>query len=141
MPREKESFMKPSMPTHHGACHCGRLAFTFEADIGSAMTCNCSICHRVGAVWHGLAAECFHVLQGMEQAGIYQFGSMTAKHYFCTNCGVHPFIRPRLAPHAWAVNLRCVSGVDLSRVVVERFDGMNWESAAENWLRRRRSRV
>ena len=35
----------------NGSCHCGAVAYTVEADPATAMTCNCSICSRLGAVW------------------------------------------------------------------------------------------
>jgi hypothetical protein len=44
---------------------------------------------------------------------------------------VHPFSRPRLDPRLWAVNLRCVSGVDADAVPTSVFDGANWEAAAQ----------
>ena len=37
--------------TLNGSCHCGAIAYTVEADPEAAMSCNCSICSRLGAVW------------------------------------------------------------------------------------------
>jgi hypothetical protein len=56
---------------------------------------------------------------------------MTAKHYSCRHCGVHPFSRPRLDPSKWAVNVRCIDGVDLSSLPTKPFDGVNWEETAK----------
>src|SRR5690606_34263703 len=105
--------MSVAAPGHEGVCHCGRLAFAFETRMPTAISCNCSLCRRVGALWLGVAADRFRILRGADEAGVYRFGTMTATHYFCTRCGIHPFIRPRLAPEAWAVNLRCVPGIEL----------------------------
>jgi hypothetical protein len=55
---------------------------------------------------------------------------MTAKHYSCRHCGVHPFSRPRLDPSRWAVNVRCIDGLDVTSLRVMHFDGANWEEAA-----------
>ncbi len=62
---------------------------------------------------------------------LYQFGTLTAKHYFCRHCGVSPFTRPRLDPARWAVNLRCIDALDLSSLEIQEFDGVNWEEAAK----------
>ena len=59
---------------------------------------------------------------------------MTAKHYFCRHCGIHPFVRPRLDPTRWAVNVRCIDSVDLSSLEVRAFDGENWEAAAQDFM-------
>ena len=58
---------------------------------------------------------------------LYQFGSMTAKHYFCPTCGIHPFARPSYPTeqeqaegvepfYGWAVNTRCLDELDFSEV-------------------------
>jgi len=54
-----------------------------------------------------------------------------ASHYFCRHCGIHPFMRPRLDPTKWAVNVRCLHEVDLSSLKVRQFDGAHWEEAAK----------
>lgn len=62
---------------------------------------------------------------------LYQFNTMTAKHDSCKHCGVHPFSQPRLDPSRWAVNVRCIDGVDFSALPLKHFDGANWEAAAK----------
>jgi hypothetical protein len=34
-----------------------------------------------------------------------------------------PFRHPRTAPHMWSVNVRCLEGVDLDSIPVERVHG------------------
>ncbi len=34
-----------------GACHCGGAGWTLAGDPGSVTACNCSLCHRYGALW------------------------------------------------------------------------------------------
>ncbi len=117
--------------TYAGSCHCGRVTFDLQASIEFAMYCNCSLCRRVGALWHGASEASLHITKGQDVLEQYQFNTMTAKHYFCRHCGVHPFTRPRLDPSRWAVNMRCIDGVDLSSLEVRNFDGENWEVAAK----------
>lgn len=119
------------MPSiHHGSCHCGRVTFELSADITRVMECNCSICRRNGALWHGATDDTLQIVGGEADLTLYQFGTMKAKHYFCRHCGVQPFVRPRLDPARWAVNVRCIDGLDLSALQVGLFDGENWEEAA-----------
>lgn len=125
------------MQTHKGSCHCGRVTFEVDGDIGTAIECNCSICHMKGALWHGTDNAHFRILSGEADLGVYQFGTMTAKHYFCKECGISPFSRPRIAPTRWVVNLRCIDGVDLPSLEIRRFDGQNWESAAQQFMQER----
>jgi len=72
-----------------------------------------------------------HEASGEADLALYQFGTKTAKHYFCRHCGVSPFTRPRLDPSRWAVNVRCLDGVDVKALPVSAFDGEHWDEAAE----------
>ena len=84
----------------------------------------------MGALWHGASEQQLRILTGEEDLTLYQFNTMTAKHYFCGHCGIHPFIRPRLDPDKWAVNVRCIDAINASALRVVPFDGENWEEAA-----------
>ncbi len=58
----------------------------------------------------------FEILNSIEDMGLYSFNKNIAKHYFCRKCGVHPFHRPRSYPELWAVNIRCLEGIDLDDI-------------------------
>jgi hypothetical protein len=116
--------------TYRGSCHCGCVRFELQATLDHVVDCNCSICRRRGALWHGVPESGLRVLAGADQLVLYQFNTLTAKHYFCCHCGIHPFVRPRLAPDWWAVNVRCIDGLDLAALPVRHFDGEHWEEAA-----------
>jgi hypothetical protein len=120
--------------THKGSCHCGAVSYEVDACIDHVVDCNCSICRRCGALWHGVANDSLRILTGEQELTLYQFNTMSARHYFCRTCGVHPFVRPRLKPDAWGINVRCLDGVDLALLPVEPFDGKNWEPAAQAFL-------
>jgi len=119
------------LQTYKGSCHCGRVTFEIETKLDSLVECNCSICRRRGALWHGVPESRLRILSGESDLTLYQFNTKTAKHYFCRHCGIHPFVRPRLDPTRWAVNMRCIDGVDLSALPVRLFDGEHWEDAAK----------
>lgn len=114
-----------------GSCHCGRISFEVRGEISRAMRCTCSICSKVGALWHGTTDDGLRVLRGEEELTTYQFNTMTAKHYFCRHCGVHPFSRPRLDPTKWVANVRCIAGIDTESLPVSVFDGVDWENSAK----------
>ena len=125
--------------THQGSCHCGRVTFAVRADLAYVVDCNCSICRRRGALWHPASEADLRILSGEADLALYEFNTKTAKHYFCRHCGIHPFIRPRLDPSSWAVNVRCIDGVDLASLAVVPFDGADWEAAAAALLGRRKA--
>lgn len=123
--------------TYQGSCHCGSVTFELKARLDTVMDCNCSICRRRGALWHGTSDAGLRILSGESDLALYQFNTMKAKHYFCRHCGIHPFARPRLDPTLWVVNVRCIDGVDLSSLKVRLFDGEHWEDAARAFLESR----
>ena len=75
--------------------------------------------------------EHFELLSGADALTAYRFNTGTAKHTFCTTCGIHPFYTPRSDPDKIDVNVRCLDGIDLSAIKPHRFDGKNWEHAIE----------
>jgi len=116
---------------YQGSCHCGRVTFEVRANLNYVVDCNCSLCRRKGALWHGASDSSLRILTGEADLALYQFNTKTARHYFCSHCGVHPLSRPRLDPNRWAFNVRCIDGVDLASLEVRTFDGANWEAAAK----------
>jgi hypothetical protein len=123
---------RPAMTktSHLGACHCGKVQFELQAALAVVFDCNCSICRRRGALWHGAADADLRITKGEAELTLYQFNTKTAKHYFCPSCGITPFVRPRYDPSSWAVNVRCIAGADLQALTVLPFDGEHWETAA-----------
>jgi hypothetical protein len=100
------------------------------------MECNCSICRNKGAIYSPANNNHLKITQGEDSLTLYQFGTKTAKHYFCKHCGIHPFVNPRLNPNMWLVNVRCLHGVELENIKSELFDGKNWEAAAKKFMQK-----
>lgn len=130
---------KDMRTTYKGSCHCGAVRFEADAVLDHVVDCNCSICRRRGALWHGVPDASLRILQGEDELTAYRFLTATATHYFCRHCGIHPFARPRIAPDAWVVNVRCLGDVDLATLPVRKFDGEHWDEAAAAFLRSRRA--
>lgn len=52
------------------------------------------------------------IAQGEDVLSVYQFNARTAKHYFCSRCGIYPFHQTRKDPAFWRANIGCLDGVD-----------------------------
>jgi hypothetical protein len=72
---------------------------------------------------HRVAEHDLEILTPLEALSTYKFHTRQATDYFCRTCGILPFRRPRTAPHLWAINVRCLEGVDLDAIPVERVAG------------------
>ena len=111
------------MTQYNGSCHCGAVRFAVEAAIDHARVCDCSICRRRGALIFRVEETNFKLLSSWDELAIYKFHTQQATDYFCKICGVLPFRRPRTAPHLWGINVRCLEGLDIGRLRVERVAG------------------
>ena len=98
--------------TYQGSCHCGRVTFELDARLTYAMACNCSICRRVGALWHGASDGSLRITAGEDELTLYQFNTMTAKHYFCSVCGIYTHHQRRSNPQEYGYNVGCLEGVN-----------------------------
>ena len=120
---------------YDGACHCGFVRFRVETEIDHVRVCDCSICHQRGALIFRVPEEALTLLTPhLSELTLYEWGSRTAKDYFCPRCGILPFRRPS-APtrqeraegvkpfHGWAINTRCLTGFDPSLVPVRHIPG------------------
>lgn len=76
-------------------------------------------------------ANAFTLIKGQEQLAEYRFNTGTARHVFCSVCGVKSFYVPRSNPDGYSLNLRCLEIPDSVSVEVSAFDGRNWSQHAE----------
>jgi len=104
--------MRQIMETYKGSCHCGSVVFEIEAYIQEFLECNCSICIKKGMFHLPVEDKNFKILKGKKNLSLYQFGTNQASHWFCKNCGIHPFGRPRTNPNRYTINLRCLERYD-----------------------------
>jgi len=113
--------------THPGSCHCGRVAF--EVDLPDGLVdprhCNCSICRRRGAIVATAPLGGLRIVRGQDHVRCYQFGTNTAKHYFCPTCGIYTHHQRRSNPELYSFNVGCLEGVDPFEVeLVTVYDGV-----------------
>lgn len=114
-----------------GSCHCGNVRFEVALPQQvEAQSCNCSMCARVGFIHVIVPESRFRITAGEASLTEYTFNTGVAKHLFCSNCGVKGFYRPRSNPDGWSVNARCLDSTDGLHLIIEAFDGQNWEANA-----------
>ena len=117
------------MITHSGGCHCGRVRFEVVAPAKITVSeCNCSICSRTGYLHLVVPADRFRLLSGGEALTTYTWNTQTAKHHFCSVCGVKSFYVPRSHPDGYSVNARCLDPGTVEAMTVTQTDGRNWEA-------------
>lgn len=122
---------EPALVTHAGGCHCRRVRFEFDAPPElEVVWCNCSICTPYGGFGHVIVpGERFRLLAGHDALSTYTFGTHTARHRFCSTCGVKAFYVPRSHPDGYSVSIHCVAPETVTGVRARRFDGRDWEGS------------
>ena len=114
--------------THRGGCHCGRVRFEVDAPAQLEVSeCNCSMCSKSGYLHLIVPAARFRLLQGEDSLTTYTFNTGTARHRFCSVCGVKSFYIPRSHPDGFSVNARCLDPATVSGMSIRQIDGRNWE--------------
>ena len=112
-----------------GGCHCGAVRFEVLApDEIEARECNCSICRMTGYLHLIVPKDRFRLLRGEDRLKTYEFNTGTAKHHFCSVCGVKSFYVPRSKPDGYSVNVRCLDDGVVTVTGITWFDGEHWEA-------------
>jgi len=113
---------------HIATCHCGsvKLELSLPKGIEKPRRCDCSICRRKGAIVASVPLDRIRIIKGADVLKLYEFNTKTAKHYFCSNCGIYTHHQRRSSPNEYGFNIGCLEGVnpfDLGEVVTN--DGVN----------------
>lgn len=115
---------------HTGGCHCGAVVFEVDAPAKIvASDCNCSICRMSGFLHLIVPRSRFRLLQGADQLSEYKFNTGTARHLFCSRCGVKSFYVPRSNPDGYSVNVHCLNPDTIEQVEVQLFDDNDREAS------------
>ena len=94
-------------------CHCGGVEAEVkipENGFEKLMRCNCSICKRKGYVIGVIGSDDFKLIKGENLLTLYQFYTKTAKHYFCSICGIYTHHQRRSNPNEYSFNTGCIEG-------------------------------
>ncbi len=119
------------LPHHRASCHCGAVVLELDLPDGivNPRRCNCSICRRKGAVAASVPLSGLRIVKGRETLRLYQFNTRTAKHYFCSICGIYTHHQRRSNPEQYGYNVGCLEGVDPYDIPnVPTTDGVNHSS-------------
>tara|TARA_B110000977_G_scaffold166233_1_gene213984 strand:+ start:241 stop:666 length:426 start_codon:yes stop_codon:yes gene_type:complete len=101
-------------PLSKGACHCGNVEFELSLPNGleDLRRCDCSMCSRRGAIVASVPLKGLKITKGEHSLSLYQFNTMTAKHYFCSNCGIYTHHQRRSNPKQFAFNVACLEDIE-----------------------------
>jgi len=84
------------------------------------------MCRMRGAIAVSAKISDLKITQGADRLTAYQFNTKTAKHFFCSVCGIYTHHQRRSNPEHFGVNVACLEGVspfDFAEVQV--LDGVN----------------
>ena len=84
------------------------------------------MCQKRGAIMASVPLDDLRITEGEELLCLYQFNTKTAKHFFCSKCGIYTHHQERAKPEQYAYNVGCLEGVnsfELEDVPV--YDGVN----------------
>ncbi|WP_038292232.1 GFA family protein [Zooshikella ganghwensis] len=99
---------------HKAICHCGavELELFLPNGIVDPRRCDCSICRRKGAIVASVSLSDIKLIKGQKELKLYQFNTNTAKHYFCSICGIYTHHQRRSNPDQYGYNVGCLVGVN-----------------------------
>lgn len=111
-----------------GACHCGKVKWTYAVLPERVLACNCTVCRRYGGLWaYGYLGE------GISVSGPTSHYSRDSKEihfHFCGDCGCVAYYlsrdRDENGRMRMAVNTRmCTTPEKLLNLPVDHFEGLN----------------
>lgn len=108
-----------------GTCHCGAVRFSLAARPEYLLSCNCSLCRRVAALWAYGNEE--NVTVTGDESGMVRYtqGDKTLALYTCLTCGCTTHWTSLLdeRPRRMAINSRLCDPAETADIPRRRFDG------------------
>ena len=120
-----------------GSCHCGSVRFNVQLtdEFNTIRRCSCSFCRMRGAIAVSAQLDGIEITKGEEILTVYQFNTDTAKHYFCSICGIYTHHQRRSNPNQFGINVACLEGISpFDFPEVEVIDGINHSSDSSSGL-------
>ena len=112
------------------SCHCDAVKIEITEKPESLTECNCSICHRSGALWAYYTRQQVSVNCQPDAISAYMWGDKCIEFYHCNTCGclTHYESVEKDSDSRVAVNARMLQPVDIAGCEVRKFDGRStWE--------------
>ena len=113
---------------HKLVCHCGSVEILLDLPDGlvDVRRCDCSLCRRRGAIAASVPLSGINIIKGKDKLKLYQFNTMEAKHYFCSECGVYTHHQRRSNPEQYGFNTACLEGINPLKIEgIPTYDGVN----------------
>jgi hypothetical protein len=85
------------------------------------------MCSKAGYLHLIVPADRFKLIAGKDALTTYSFNTHTAKHLFCSVCGIKSFYVPRSHPDGFSVNARCLDEGTVEEMTVKQTNGREWE--------------
>ncbi len=102
------------MSEYSGGCQCGAVRYRVEVSLDGVVTCNCSRCQPLGAVFAFAPRSAFVLEKGEGETTEYLFNRHAISHRFCRTCGIECFAygaMPDGSPVV-AININSLDGID-----------------------------
>ena|SRR6476661_9395686 len=111
-----------------GGCHCGKVRYEVEVDLGKVITCNCSICTKRGSILGFTPIENFKLLKGADELTTYTFNKHMIHHKFCKTCGILSFASGKSpdGKDMAAINVRCLDNIDIDTLKPHAVNGKDF---------------
>lgn len=113
---------------HKATCPCGAVEIELDLPNGivEVRRCDCSLCRRRGAIAASVTLDGIKVIKGKDVLRLYQFNTKTAKHYFCSECGIYTHHQRRSNSQQYGFNVGCLEGVNPLKILdIPTNDGVN----------------
>ncbi|MCK0538473.1 GFA family protein [Alcanivorax quisquiliarum] len=104
----------PIQAKHKATCHCGTVELELSLPDGlvDVRRCDCSLCRKRGAIVASVPLSDIKIVNGADALKLYQFNTKTAKHFFCSNCGIYTHHQRRSNPSQYGFNVACLEGIN-----------------------------
>ena len=116
-------------------CHCGNLKLVADEAPSSLTRCNCSICHRLGALWAYYDRDAVQLSHAADSESTYAWGERSFTYHRCSDCGctTHYSAAEHDGSQLIAVNCRMAQPSDIDGVPIRDFDGLqSWKYLDED---------
>ncbi|MBB4184028.1 hypothetical protein GGE07_000641 [Sinorhizobium terangae] len=106
------------------SCHCGDISLEVDAELSRLVECNCSTCRRSGFLHWKVDAAAVRLITEKRRLSSYIWRDVNGGHHFCPTCGT-AIMRSGYPGDRVSLNARCIEGVDVFTLEIERYDGQN----------------
>lgn len=119
---------EPTAGRLSGQCHCGavEISIPWDGTFHKLRRCDCSFCSRRWAVVASVKVADLRIERGEDLLALYRWGTGTARHYFCSVCGIYTHHQRRSDPGEFGVNIANFPNVNVRDFLdVPYADGIN----------------